>query len=141
MYFGFIYCFDICLDELEKLVQVVQQLEVEFGLFLVQFIFIIVDFERDSVEVMVRYVQDFYSRLLGLIGFVEQIVQVSYNYRVYYSVGFKDEDQDYIVDYFIVIYLFNFDGFFIDYYGRVRLVEQIVDSVRYYMVIFRSVLF
>lgn len=141
MYFGFIYCFDICLDELEKLVQVVWQLEVEFGLFLVQFVFIIVDFEWDDVEVMVCYVQDFYLRLLGLIGFIEQIVQVIYSYCVYYSVGFKDEDQDYIVDYFIIIYLFNFDGFFIDYYGWSRLVEQILDSVWQYMVIFCSVLF
>lgn len=36
MYFGFIHCPDICFDELEKLVQVVQKLEAEPGLPLVQ---------------------------------------------------------------------------------------------------------
>ncbi|XP_005606863.2 protein SCO2 homolog, mitochondrial [Equus caballus] len=140
MYFGFTHCPDICPDELEKLVQVVQQLEAEPGLPLVQPIFITVDPERDSVEAMARYVQDFHPRLLGLTGSAEQIAQASHNYRVYYSAGPKDEDQDYIVDHSIAIYLLNPDGLFTDYYGRARSVEQIADSVRHHMATFRSVL-
>uniref|UniRef100_A0A8C4MQL6 SCO cytochrome c oxidase assembly protein 2 n=1 Tax=Equus asinus asinus TaxID=83772 RepID=A0A8C4MQL6_EQUAS len=140
MYFGFTHCPDICPDELEKLVQVVQQLEAEPGLPLVQPIFITVDPERDSVEAMARYVQDFHPRLLGLTGSAEQIAQASHNYRVYYSAGPKDEDQDYIVDHSIAIYLLNPDGLFTDYYGRARSAEQIADSVRHHMATFRSVL-
>lgn len=140
MYFGFTHCPDICPDELEKLVQVVQQLEAEPGLPPVQPLFITVDPERDDVAAMARYVQDFHPRLLGLTGSAEQVAQVSRSYRVYYSAGPKDEDQDYIVDHSIAIYLLSPDGLFTDYYSRARSAQQIVDSVRAHMAAFRSVL-
>ncbi|KAM8778813.1 protein SCO2 homolog, mitochondrial [Rhynchonycteris naso] len=140
MYFGFTHCPDICPDELEKLVQVVQQLEAEPGLPPVQPIFITVDPERDDVTAMARYVQDFHPRLLGLTGSAEQVARVSRSYRVYYSAGPKDKDQDYIVDHSIAIYLLSPDGLFTDYYGRTRSAEQIVNSVRHHMATFRSVL-
>eukprot|EP00069_Balaena_mysticetus_P000545 bmy_14615T0 len=140
MYFGFTHCPDICPEELEKLVQVVRQLEAEPGLPPVQPIFITVDPERDDVAAMARYVQDFHPRLLGLTGSAEQVAQVSRSYRVYYSAGPKDEDQDYIVDHSIAIYLLSPDGLFTDYYGRARSAEQVADSVRRHMAAFHSVL-
>ncbi|MBZ3872126.1 Protein SCO2-like protein, mitochondrial [Sciurus carolinensis] len=140
MYFGFTHCPDICPDELEKLVQVVQQLEAKPGLPPVQPIFITVDPERDDVAAMARYVQDFHPRLLGLTGSAEQVAQAGRSYRVYYSAGPKDADQDYIVDHSIAIYLLNPDGLFTDYYGRSKSAEQIADSVQRHMAAFRSVL-
>lgn len=140
MYFGFTHCPDICPDELEKLVQVVQKLEAEPDLPLVQPVFITVDPERDDVAAMARYVKDFHPRLLGLTGSKEQVAQASRNYRVYYTAGPKDEDQDYIVDHSIAIYLLNPDGLFTDYYGRSRSAEQIVDSVRRHIAAFQSIL-
>lgn len=140
MYFGFTHCPDICPDELEKLVQVVQRLEAEPGLPPVQPVFVTVDPERDDVAAMARYVRDFHPRLLGLTGSAEQVAEVSRSFRVYYSAGPKDEDRDYIVDHSIAIYLLSPDGLFTDYYGRSRSAEQIADSVRRHMAAFRSVL-
>lgn len=140
MYFGFTHCPDICPDELEKLVQVVQELEAQPGLHAVQPIFVTVDPARDDTAAMARYVQDFHPRLLGLTGSAEQVAQVSRSYRVYYSAGPKDEDQDYIVDHSIAIYLLNPDGLFTDYYGRGRSAEQIATSVKQHMAAFQSVL-
>uniref|UniRef100_A0A8C5K2F5 SCO2 cytochrome c oxidase assembly protein n=2 Tax=Jaculus jaculus TaxID=51337 RepID=A0A8C5K2F5_JACJA len=140
IYFGFTHCPDICPDELEKLVQVVKQLEAEPYLPMVQPVFITVDPARDDVAAMARYVKDFHPRLLGLTGSTEQVAQVSRSYRVYYSAGPKDEDQDYIVDHSIAIYLLNPDGLFTDYYNRSRSAEQIADSVRRHMAAFHSIL-
>lgn len=140
MYFGFTHCPDICPDELEKLAQVVRRLEAEPGLPAVQPLFVTVDPERDDAAALARYVRDFHPRLLGLTGSAEQVAQVSRSYRVYYSAGPKDEDQDYIVDHSIAIYLLNPDGLFTDYYGRSRSAQQIEDSVRGHMAAFRSVL-
>ncbi|XP_059510772.1 protein SCO2 homolog, mitochondrial isoform X2 [Stegostoma tigrinum] len=133
LYFGFTHCPDICPDELDKISSVVQILDMDRALPPVQPIFITVDPDRDGVEEMARYIKDFHSRMIGLTGTPEQIKDLGKAFRVYYSAGPKDEDNDYIVDHTIIIYLLNPDGLFTDYYNRSKNDQEIAESIRSHM--------
>ncbi|OXB81210.1 UNVERIFIED_CONTAM: hypothetical protein H355_005140, partial [Colinus virginianus] len=97
IYFGFTHCPDICPEELDKMVEVVNEIDRIPSLPNLTPLFITIDPERDNEEAIARYVKEFSPKLVGLTGTRAQIDQVAKAFRVYYSEGPKDEDNDYIV--------------------------------------------
>uniref|UniRef100_A0AAY4BYQ3 SCO1 protein n=1 Tax=Denticeps clupeoides TaxID=299321 RepID=A0AAY4BYQ3_9TELE len=134
IYFGFTHCPDICPDELEKMMEVVDEIGKvpPVGLLFVQPYASELDpdpdHDRPGAGHTGRLVY-FSSKLIGLTGTAAQVDQVSRAYRVYYSQGPKDEDNDYIVDHTIIMYLVGPDGHFLEYYGQNKKSAEISASI------------
>ncbi|VDD75469.1 unnamed protein product [Mesocestoides corti] len=133
IYFGFCRCPDICPEQLERIVEIQERL----GLYgkdkdFVP-IFITVDPERDTPEVVGEYVKEFSPKLVGLTGSPDQIKITAKRYRIYYSKGPPDRDGDYIVDHTVVMYLLNPKGEFVEFYGQVKPVQEIVRRIMDHM--------
>ncbi|XP_037332597.2 protein SCO1 homolog, mitochondrial [Pungitius pungitius] len=133
IYFGFTHCPDICPDEIEKMIEVVDEIEKVKSLPNLTPILITIDPDRDTTEAMAAYVKEFSPKLIGLTGPKDRIEDVSRAFRVYYSQGPKDEDNDYIVDHTIIMYLVAPDGEFEQYFGQNKTAAEITNSVAAHM--------
>ncbi|NP_001035115.1 protein SCO1 homolog, mitochondrial [Mus musculus] len=133
IYFGFTHCPDICPEELEKMIEVVEEIDSIPSLPNLTPLFITIDPERDTKEAIATYVKEFSPKLVGLTGTKEEIDGVARAYRVYYSPGPKDEDEDYIVDHTIIMYLIGPDGEFLDYFGQNKKKAEIAGSIAAHM--------
>lgn len=110
VFFGFTYCPDICPLTLQSLDQTRQKLGKDGDK--LQFVFITVDPERDTPEVMKAYLESggFPKGVIGLTGTPEQIATAARAYRAtYQKVG---EGKDYTMSHTSVVYLMNPRGEF-----------------------------
>ncbi|KAL2330728.1 hypothetical protein Fmac_018309 [Flemingia macrophylla] len=127
IYFGFTHCPDICPDELQKLAAAVDKIKEKSGIETVP-VFISVDPERDTVEQVGEYVREFHPKLIGLTGTPDEIKNVARAYRVYYMKT-AEEDEDYLVDHSIVIYLMSPDMEFVKFFGKNNDVDSLTNGV------------
>merc|ERR1711915_486222 len=135
LYFGFTHCPDICPEEIEKAIKVVDATD-DNGRLTKKLIpvFITIDPARDTASVLKNYIAEFSPKMIGYVGTPEEIRTASRNFRVYYSKGPEDEDGDYIVDHSIIMYLIGPDGMFIDYYRQNKTAKEMTDSISLKMV-------
>ena len=83
VFFGYTYCPDVCPTELQVMTAALDAMGPEAEK--IQPVFVSVDPERDTPEVLKSYVENFGPRLIGLTGTPEEIAAVAKAYRVYYA--------------------------------------------------------
>jgi len=130
LYFGFTHCPDICPEEIEKAVKVVDAIDgnEKIGRKLIP-VFITIDPERDTADIVKSYIAEFSPKMIGYVGSPEEVKEASRKFRVYFSKGPEDEDGDYIVDHSIIMYLIGPDGMFMDYFGQNKKAQEMIDVV------------
>ena len=109
IYFGYTYCPDACPVALTKLSLALEKLGADASK--LQALFITVDPERDTQQVLSEYLKSFDSRIVGLTGSKAQIDDVAKEFRVYVAPQKTDGD-DYLVDHGAYAYVVNPQGKF-----------------------------
>ena len=114
VFFGFTHCPDICPVTLGTMSKMVGQLDEATAAKLAP-VFITVDPERDTADVMKGFLANFDKRIIGLTGTPEQVKQAASAYRAYYAknVAPGSNDNNYMVDHSGFIYLMGKDGKFL----------------------------
>uniref|UniRef100_A0A0D9VCF8 Thioredoxin domain-containing protein n=1 Tax=Leersia perrieri TaxID=77586 RepID=A0A0D9VCF8_9ORYZ len=127
LYFGFTHCPDICPDELQKMALAIDKIKEKAKMEIVP-VFITVDPERDTVEQVRDYINEFHPDLIGLTGTSDEIRKVARAYRVYYMKT-EEEGSDYLVDHSIVMYLMNPKMEFVKFYGKNHDADSLADGI------------
>ena len=112
MYFGYTYCPDVCPVDLQKTMQgfnLYEKAHPEKAV-KVQPIFVTIDPERDTAEVMKQYVAAFHPRLIGLTGSAEQIADVASKFLVLYQKQETEGASEYLMDHSRQAYLMGPQG-------------------------------
>jgi len=112
IYFGFTYCPAICPTELQKVSRVTTALEKNNPEIAAKFqpLFITIDPERDTVQVMKDYVSLFHPKLIGLTGTQPQIDFISKAYRIFARKVDDPAQNDYTMDHSSYLYLMSPEG-------------------------------
>lgn len=135
IYFGFTYCPDICPNEMMRMTQILKLLEEgKETKDKIQPIFITIDPERDGPAQLKDYLADWHSRIIGMTGTPEVIMQTGKKFRVYFTKArLSDKADDYLIDHSIMFYLMDDEGNFVDYFGKSLSTEAIAEKITKYV--------
>ena len=109
IYFGYTHCPDACPTTLNEIAIALDDLGPKRDA--VRPVFITVDPERDTPEVLKSYVTSFDAPILALTGTPEAVAQAAKDYRVYYA-KHPEPGGDYSMDHSSVIYVMDPEGRF-----------------------------
>ena len=107
VFFGYTQCPDVCPTSMSELAEVKRSLGADGDK--LQGIFVTVDPERDTPELLAQYVPVFDARFLGLYGTAEKIAEVAKEFRVFYRKS-GDLAGHYTIDHTAGTYVFGPDG-------------------------------
>lgn len=129
LYFGYTGCPDVCPTTLSRLSQALRLLGPEADS--VRVLFVSVDPQRDSPQVLQHYAAAFGPEVIGLTGTDAQLTDVTKRFRVAYRRDAPDAEGNYAVYHSSAVFAF-------DRTGRVRLLmsdsetsEQLAQDLRF----------
>jgi len=127
IYFGYTHCPDACPTALNDIAVALDELGPKRAA--VRPVFITVDPERDTPEVLKAYVTAFDAPILALTGTPEEIAQAAKGYRVYYA-KHPEAGGDYSMDHSSVIYVMDPQGRFTASFTQQNPPEEIAERLK-----------
>jgi protein SCO1/2 len=129
IFFGYTYCPDVCPTTLYEMKEIKARLKDKAEN--IEFVFITVDPERDTLEQLTRYLASFDGSFFGLTGTTEQLEMVWKDYGVYREIQETDNSLGYLVDHTSRLYLINSQGELMMTYLYETTLDEIVSDLNY----------
>jgi protein SCO1/2 len=108
VFFGYTQCPDVCPTTMAEMATVMQKLGPLADQ--VQVLFITLDPERDTQQLLANYVPAFDKRFIGLRGTPEQTAKTAKEFKVFYSKVPGTSPGSYTIDHTAGSYVFDRDG-------------------------------
>lgn len=105
VFFGFTQCPDVCPTSMQELAEVKRSLGADGDR--LQGIFVTVDPERDTAEVLKAYMGNFDPSFLALRGSPEQLAAVAKDFKIYYKKVEGKTDTSYTMDHSAGSYVYD----------------------------------
>jgi protein SCO1 len=128
VFFGYTHCPDVCPTTLNTIAAALRQLGPAAAQ--VQPLFITVDPQRDTPQVLSNYVNAFDRRIVGLTGTMDQIAAVAKEYKAYFSADETPQERDYQLDHSAFVYLMNPQGKFVQVFGGATSEDKIAGQLK-----------
>jgi protein SCO1/2 len=133
VFFGFTHCPSACPVGMHTLTTVMGMLGSTAKEF--QPLFITVDPERDSVEVLAEFVKRYDSRIVGLRGSLKETESLVAKYHAYYQKlpAQVDDKKNYLMDHSTMIYFMDKNGAYLSHFesseGSQKIAKSIMDRI------------
>lgn len=129
VFFGYTHCPDVCHTTLFEMSEILRALGPQAN---IGGLFVTVDPERDTPEVLKDYLANFDSRIIGLTGPRPQLEPMLRGYRIY-SKRAPGKEEDYAVDHTTVVYLMDKNGRFVTAFNVNRKPEEAAKDLQRYL--------
>ena len=124
VYFGYTFCPDVCPFDVSRNVDAVDILA-ERGISVTP-VFISIDPERDTVDIVADYAANMHEKMIALTGSEEQVAAASKAYKTYYK-AHKDGTDEYLVDHSTFTYLVLPEHGFVEFFRRDVSAEEMAE--------------
>jgi len=130
VFFGYTYCPDVCPTTLQDIGLIMDELGDDAKKIVP--LFVTVDPERDTVEVMKDFVSNFHPSIVGLTGDIKAAAAAAKSFRAYYAkvVPDKDEPDAYLMSHSARLFLMGPDTKPITFFQYGETVMNIVKKIR-----------
>jgi cytochrome oxidase Cu insertion factor (SCO1/SenC/PrrC family) len=110
LYFGYTFCPDVCPTDLLAIGQLIRSLGTDGDE--VQPLFVTLDPERDTREVLRAYATSFHLRFVSLSGTEDEIRRVATSYKVFFEKVTPPGVNTYLIDHSAYVFLLDREGWF-----------------------------
>ena len=129
VYFGYTFCPNTCPMTLNEIATALEKLGADAAK--LKPLFITVDPQRDTREVLEQYTQSFDPRIVGLTGNPQQIAAVAKEYGAYWAARKTGPGaEDYVMDHSSYLYVMDPEGKFVRAFDADTPGDRIADALR-----------